>query len=231
MSLASAPPPGTPVPAAIRRWGDEHQYRVERLVWRNELGGITAFLTRDEHPSVYAKWAPEEMLDEAERLSWLGGRFAAPAMADYLADDDGSLIVTLAMPGESAVSERWRSEPDVAAAAIGEGLARLHAMDVSQCFFDPPEWITDDIGDEVVILHGDPCAPNTLLSPDGGFLGLLDVGALGPGDPWADLAIASWSLEWNFGPGHEAPFWEAYGVEPDEERIAHYRRQWEPPQT
>lgn len=229
MALASAPPPSTPVPDAIRRWGDEHQYRVERLVWLNELGGITAFLTRAEHPSVYAKWQPTDLLDEAERLSWLGGRFASPAMADFVAHDDGSLIVTLAMDGESAVSERWMREPDVAAAAVGEGLARLHSLDVTQCLFDAPEWITDDIGDEVVILHGDPCAPNTLLGPDGSFLGIVDVGSLGPGDPWADLAVASWSLDWNYGPGEHRTFWEAYGVEPDEERIRHYRAQWDPP--
>jgi kanamycin kinase len=46
-------------------------------------------------------------------------------------------------------------------------------------------------------------------------------------DRWADLAIASWSLGWNFGPGWEAAFYAAYGIAPDPERIAYYRLLWE----
>ena len=55
------------------------------------------------------------------------------------------------------------------------------------------------------------------------------AGSLGVADRWADLAIASWSLEWDYGPGHERPFWDAYGIEPDPERIALYRRLWDEP--
>lgn len=228
MTLASAPPPGTPVPDAIRAWADAHRYRVQRLVWRNELGDVTAFLARDEHPSVYAKASSHDLLDEAERLSWLSGRFPSPVMADYVGGEE-QLIVTLALDGESAVSDRWRQDPPTAAHAIGEGLARLHSLDPSTCLFDAPTWITDDIADGAAVLHGDPCAPNTLLAPDGTFAGIVDVGQLGPGDPWADLAIATWSLEWNFGPGHERHLFDAYGITPDEDRIAHYRRQWDQP--
>lgn len=227
MRHASTPPTGTPVPPSITLWAQDNAYDVDELVWINELGGLTARLVRDERPTVYAKWAPYDMIDEAERLSWLHGRFPSPAMADYVEVDDGSVIVTFEMAGRSAVSDRWKSEPDVAARAIGEGLARLHALDSASCMFDAPDWITDDVGNHVVVLHGDPCAPNTLLDDAGAFAGIVDVGDLGPGDPWADLAIASWSLEWNFGPGHESAFWEAYGITPDEDRIAHYRQQWD----
>ena len=33
------------------------------------------------------------------------------------------------------------------------------------------------------------------------------------------------STEWNYGPGWEADL-EAYGIEPDRERIAYYRELW-----
>jgi len=227
MPLAAKPSPGTPTPATISRWADTHQYSVAALVWQAETGNITAKLSRPDHPDVFAKHCAEDPLDEAERLSWLHGRFPSPAIVDYAQYDDGYLLATLAMPGESAVSERWRREPRLAAAAVGEGLARLHSLDPSECLFDSPAWITDDIGDTVAILHGDPCAPNTLLGDDGTFAGIVDLPLLGPGDPWADLAIASWSLEWNFGPGFEAEFFAAYGVAPDEERCRHYRTMWE----
>ena len=55
----------------------------------------------------------------------------------------------------------------------------------------------------------------------------VDFGDLGVGDRWADLAIASLSLDWNFGEGHQAEFFDAYGVEPDAERIDYYRRLWD----
>jgi kanamycin kinase len=43
----------------------------------------------------------------------------------------------------------------------------------------------------------------------------------------ADVAIASLSLDWNFGEGHQGEFFEAYGIEPDEERIRYYRGLWD----
>ncbi|MEU6660871.1 aminoglycoside 3'-phosphotransferase [Streptomyces sp. NPDC046821] len=81
--------------------------------------------------------------------------------------------------------------------------------------------------DRLVVCHGDACAPNTLVGDDGAWSGHVDLGALGVADRWADLAVATWSTQWNFGPGWEEPLLEAYGVDPDAERIAYYRLMWE----
>ncbi|MGW5657169.1 aminoglycoside 3'-phosphotransferase [Streptomyces humi] len=81
--------------------------------------------------------------------------------------------------------------------------------------------------DEFVVCHGDACAPNTLVGDDGTHTGHVDLGALGVADRWADLAVATWSTRWNYGPGWEDPLLEAYGVEPDRERTAYYRLLWE----
>lgn len=80
--------------------------------------------------------------------------------------------------------------------------------------------------DRLVVCHGDACAPNTLLDEAGRWTGHVDLGALGRADRWADLAVAAWSLEWNFGPGWDETFYAAYGVRPDLERIAYYRLMW-----
>lgn len=230
MPLASAPPPGTPVPFAITRWAAANGRTVESLVWRNGDGAVTARIVGPDATPLFAKWSPVDLLPEAERLSWLASRFPSPRMADFEELDDGWLIVTLGLDGDSAVSERWKREADRAAAAIGEGLARLHTLDPDDCPFGPDEWIgfQDDV-DVLVVAHGDPCAPNTLLAADGSFAGIVDVGGLGVADRWADLAIASWSLDWNFGPGHEAAFWAAYGEAPDPDRIRRYRTLWGEP--
>jgi len=80
--------------------------------------------------------------------------------------------------------------------------------------------------DKLVVCHGDACAPNTLLTSDGRWSGHVDLGCLGVADRWADLAVATWSTEWNYGPGWEDMLLDAYGVAKDEERTWYYRLLW-----
>jgi kanamycin kinase len=84
----------------------------------------------------------------------------------------------------------------------------------------PPE-------DQLVVCHGDSCAPNTLLTDDGRWSGHVDLGDLGVADRWADLAVATWSTTWNYGPGWEIPLLDAYGVALDPARTRYYRLLWE----
>jgi kanamycin kinase len=102
--------------------------------------------------------------------------------------------------------------PDHAELSPAEALARLS---------DPPPV------DRLVVCHGDACAPNTLLREDGTWSGHVDLGALGVADRWADLAVATWSLEWNYGPGWQPVLLAAYGVKPDPRRTAYYRLLWD----
>ena len=81
--------------------------------------------------------------------------------------------------------------------------------------------------DQLVVCHGDSCAPNTLLGDDGRWSGHVDLGELGIGDRWADLAIATWSAEWNYGPGWEGLLLNSYGISPDPERTRYYRLLWD----
>jgi aminoglycoside phosphotransferase len=81
--------------------------------------------------------------------------------------------------------------------------------------------------DRLVVCHGDACAPNTLIGEDGRWSGHVDLGELGVADRWADLAIATWSAGWNYGPGWERPLLDAYGVRPDPDRTRYYRLLWD----
>ncbi len=78
-----------------------------------------------------------------------------------------------------------------------------------------------------VVCHGDACVPNTLVDDAGRWVGHVDLGSLGVADPWADLAVAAWSTEWNFGPGVTEEVYAAYGLAPDRDRIAYYRLLWD----
>jgi aminoglycoside phosphotransferase len=47
--------------------------------------------------------------------------------------------------------------------------------------------------------------------------------ALGLADRWADLAIATWNVTLNYGPGWEGPLVDASGVAPDAARARYCR--------
>jgi kanamycin kinase len=125
----------------------------------------------------------------------------------------------------------------------GERLADIRRR-ASAGSIDPRNWHRDhrDLGgvdraldvladvppiDGPVVCHGDACAPNTLLTDDGRCSGHVDLGSLGVADRWADLAVATWSTRWNYGPGWEKPLLDAYGIAPDPERIRYYRLLWD----
>ncbi|WP_300266200.1 aminoglycoside 3'-phosphotransferase [Microbacterium sp.] len=213
-------------------------------VWLNNIGGLT-FRTNDER---FIKWGPRNdeasMRDEAERMRWARRWIRVPEVIEQGQDDEHEWLVTAALSGDSAVNPQWIAKPALAVRAIGEGLRMLHdTLPVEEC---PWEWSTatrvanaeargirvpDDLRetppiDRLVVCHGDACAPNTLLDATGTPLAHVDLAALGTGDRWADIAVASMSTEWNYGPGWEDVLIHAYGLEPDRERMAYYRDLW-----
>jgi kanamycin kinase len=218
--LANAPTGPVEVPELVRAFarGDELD-----AVWRNELGGLTF---RDGER--YLKWNPlgsgVDLEDERARLTWLAPRHPVAEVLDVGRDDHGQLLVTRALPGDGAVTDPWRARPREAVRAIAEGLHALHALPIVDCPF-ACRWAPASgvpAGD-LVVVQGDACAPNTIIGPDARFVGHVDLGLLGVADRWADLAIASRSLDWNYGPGWQDEFFAAYGVEPDEQRLTDYR--------
>ena len=100
-------------------------------------------------------------------------------------------------------------------------------LPVADCPFGPPPWVTDSMPvDRLVVCHGDACAPNTLVDDDGHCHGHVDLGDLGVADRWADLAVATLSLSWNYPGEWEDELFDAYGVDPDPKRVDFYRRLW-----
>lgn len=206
------------------------------LVWRNDLGGLTFRLGPDR----YAKWNPSsngiDLERERSRLEWIATRHPAPRVLASGADADAQWMLTHALPGECAIEDAWLARPSEAIRAIATGLRAMHAIPIDDF---PSEWSSDTWVSQdpeslrprppildPVLVHGDACAPNTLISEFGEWSGNVDFGDLTIGDRWADLAVASMSLDWNFGEGHQAEFFDAYGIEQDEQRLGHYRALW-----
>jgi len=251
------------VPDAVRRLAGDGDVRP---AWGHEFG-LTWEVRRADR-RLFVKWCPAgspiDLSAEAARLRWAGAFTPVPTVIDEGGDKEGSWLLTSALPGENAVSDRWKAEPAVAVRAIGEGLRALHdRLPVGTCPFSwsvdervaeacqrlargqwrPEEWHAEHRGldpaeilarlsdvpaiDKVVVCHGDTCAPNTLIDDDGRWSGHVDLGSLGLADRWADLAVATWSLDWNYGPGWDGLLLDVYGASADDERTAYYRLLWD----
>lgn len=216
-------------------------------VWLNGEGGLTFQL-----PGQHVKWQRGDSPDlaaEAARLRWASAYVAVPPVTSFAREGGEQLLVTETIPGTSAVLTPWSERPREAARALGAGLRGFHdALPVADC---PWAWSNlDRLArvrdvrererlaamepgiDQLVVCHGDACAPNTLLrgGRDGGgvavAVGHVDLGDLGVADRWADLAVLAMSTEWNYGEGYEGDVYAGYGVEPDPARIAFYRDLW-----
>jgi kanamycin kinase len=234
------------VPAVVRRFAAG---RPVQAVWVNEEGGATfrvgaagSGVSGAEFIKV-ANAKDAGFGGEAERLRWAARYVTVPRVLGWGVEGHCAWLRTRGLPGLSAVHPRWLAAPDVAVRAIGAGLRALHdRLPVRACPFD---WSVGSrlakltpagqrrLGDpppidRPVVCHGDACSPNTLIDDDGRCCGHVDLGELGVADRWADLAVATLSLGWNY-PSRvwDAEFFAAYGVEPDPARIDYYRRLWE----
>lgn len=205
------------------------------LVWRNELDGLTFRVSEG-----FLKWNPlstgVDLGREIERLQWLEGRLPVPRVLASGTEDGAQWLLTAPVEGESAVLPHWVARPEEAVRAIAEHLLAVHALPAAEvpAALRSASWFSrrpTALGrvpevDDPVVVHGDACAPNTLIGADGRWSGSVDVGDLGVGDRWADLAVAAVSLGWNYGEGFEPLLLAEYGIAPDPDRAAYYRELW-----
>ncbi|CDJ99893.1 Aminoglycoside phosphotransferase [Microbacterium sp. C448] len=228
------------VPARVRHLAGDAEGRA---VWLNERGGTT-YRAGDVHIKFGPLNAEESMADEAERLTWAGRFIRVPEVVAHGIDEDFEWLVTRTIAAQSAVAPGWIARPAIAAHAVGAGLRMLHdSLPVAECpwRWDVEQRRADAAGrgirldpgfeqapavDRLVVCHGDACVPNTLLADTGDPTAHVDLGRLGVGDRWADIAVAAMSTEWNFGPGWEWAVLEGYGIKPDAARMDFYRDLW-----
>lgn len=211
-------------------------------VWHNQIGGHTFQIGSGADREFVKVSAPHPAINlpaEAERLRWARRYTTVPTVLSVNTEGPLHWLHTAGIPGDSAVAPRWIE--------IRRCRCAPSRLDCARCTIDclsltaptagrwPRGWPVSPIPglsehpaiDRLVVCHGDACAPNTLLDGNGNWCGHVDFGDLGVADRWADLAVASWSLEWNYGKGWNDAFFAAYGVTEDPERMAYYRRLWD----
>lgn len=213
-------------------------------VWGNGIGGVTWQVDAGAAREFVKVGPPHpefEPADEAERLVWASRWVPVPEVLGVGYTHDLRWLHTRGLPGHTAVSEVFGGREFEIVTELGRALRQWHdSVPVRECSFD---WSAESrltllatetrkkLGappalDEVVC-HGDACNPNFLLDDASRCVGYVDLGRLGVGDRWADLAPALMSLGWNFGQGYEAAFLTGYGIEPDAVKRAWYAALWD----
>jgi kanamycin kinase len=216
----SIPIGSVPVPDVVSRIAAG---RHVHPTWANEIGGLT-FQIGDDTGREFVKVAPPhpeiDLHREAAKLRWAASYLAVPEVLGVGRDGPLEWLHTAGLPGRSAVDPHCIAHPREAVswsvpsrlAAVSE--AARHGLP------EPPTV------DRLVVCHGDACAPNTLIDKDGQWCGHVDFGDLGLADRWADLAVAEWSLGYNYGGAWRTEFFDAYGAAPDDERLDYYLMLW-----
>jgi kanamycin kinase len=200
---------------------------AERLVWAAQWTPVPRLL--DQGADAHGSWIVSAGLDGDSAVS---DRWKADPAAAVDAIGRGLRHLHEALP-VATCPYSWSTGDRIAGAVHRAASGQL----------DPRKWHTDHQHlevdealelvaeappvDRLVVCHGDACVPNTLLDHDGLCIGHVDLGSLGVADRWADLAIATWSTRWNYGPGWEQRLVDAYGIKGDEERTRYYRLLWD----
>jgi len=201
----------------VRRFGAS---RAEPVT----MGHSGASVIRLERGSevLYWKSAAGGVDDEADRLTWLA---TTDVPCPRVVDRGNGWMLTTAMAGRDAAQPWPAADRPAVLTAMVEGLRRMHALDAISCSFVSPFPVGPG---PAVVTHGDYCCPNVLVDPETlRFTGVLDVGRLGVGDPYADLSMAMMMLAGDLNAQYGGlpaarEVITTYGGDPEDPRIDHY---------
>jgi kanamycin kinase len=186
------------------------------LAWMSWVG--TVWRLAGKSGAVYVKRAAN-LEGERDRLVWLHGRLPVPELVGFFHAAGDDWLMTRELKGVPLYHPSVGWPPSLVARVFGEILRSIHASDATGCPFGVARR-------GHVLVHGDYCLPNVLVS-EGELSALVDVGAVGVGDPRQDLAAGVWTLQYNFGPGHAREFLDAYGAPPmTDQEIERLRRRY-----
>ena len=196
--------------AARMRWGIEY-LPVPAVIEQGSNGDVDWLLTRGlpGRDATHPAWA-----DDPERLVGILARgLRTFHMAPVVSCPFGFRLAP-ALAHARRRLEEGRIEPDRDFHPEFSHLSAREAIEQLEG--------TRPGSEELVVCHGDYCLPNILIEADSAT-GFVDLGELGVADRWWDLAVATWSVTWNLGPGLEDLFLQEYGVDRDHNRVEFFR--------
>lgn len=169
----------------------------------------------------YIKIANQNTLRrEAEMTALFAKHGLGVPLMLYTTENDKDYMVTKAAVGEDLTM--MLDDPKRICQIMAEGMRRLHSLDVTDLPISPSMDVYQNYPrmEADTCIHGDFCLPN-VISREGKFGCLLDMGQAGRGEKHIDLYWALWSLQFNLKTDRYADYFlDAYGREwVDEDRL------------
>ncbi|HEY8790179.1 MAG TPA: phosphotransferase [Actinopolymorphaceae bacterium] len=207
------------VAALARRFAVE---RIEPITLGMSAASVHR-LVRPGRAALFLKQGPPpDVADEVARLSWLESvGFGCPSVVEA----GPGWMLTAGLRGRDAAQPWPAHERDAVLDAFADALLALHALDASACPF-PTRYPAHALSVGLVVTHGDFCCPNVLIDPGSlAFTGVLDVGWLGVGDAYIDVATTVMTLGGDLNPQYRGAVavervLRRVGADPSDPRIA-----------
>jgi kanamycin kinase len=190
------------------------------------MSGATVHrLVRPGRAALYVKSGVEaDIAAEVARLRWLEtAGFGCPSVVEA----GPGWMLTTELRGRDA-AEPWAvHERERVLDAFADGMLALHGLDAASCPF-PTRYPPHALSTGLVVTHGDFCCPNVFVDPATlAFTGVLDVGWLGVGDAYIDVATTVMTLGGELNPQYGGAaavsrVLRRVGADPADPRIADY---------
>ena len=122
---------------------------------------------------------------------WLKDKIPCYTNILFVIEDGYAYYLRTCLNGYSLIHEKYLTNPDLLIDALCKTINILRSLDKYDCKYLSNESIGDSF------THCDLCLPNIYFDENNNFIGFIDLGGAGLGDPWFDYAWMLWSLEYN----------------------------------
>ena len=130
---------------------------------------------------------------EKDINEWLDGKIPSSKNIAFVTQNNLCYYLRTSLNGYSLIDNRYINNPNVLIDCLCKVITLLRELEKFNC-----EYFSFESSGKAFI-HGDLCLPNIYFDENNNFIGFIDLGGAGLGDPWQDYAWMLWSLEYNLG--------------------------------
>ncbi len=203
---------------APHRWQVVTTGESSAQVYRVRVGDAPHYLKLSAHTD------PASVVAERDRLQWLVGRVPVPQVIYAGASVTHHFLLMSAIEGLHPFHDDLAWSPHERIAVLARAVRRFHCLPVAEC---PYVWDVPPAPASAVVVHGDLFPVNMLVHPDTQALNAyIDVGRVGVGDAYTDLARCCLAIDWHYGTAYIPAFFEQYGAPLDRDRLRFHQARW-----
>jgi len=154
--------------------------------------------------------------NEKEKNDWVSDQLKGPKTLAFEIENGKAYYLRECINGDNLISKRFLDDPKLLIELCIDVVNILRSIS-NDCPFMASH------SEGTSFIHGDLCLPNIYVDKNNSFLGFIDLGESGLGDPFYDYAWLIWSIEYNLGSKeYTNELLSALGIEFDEDKYQRY---------